>query len=237
MKSRIRTQKKSTKEQTPDFSTAPAQPMFQSRPFVVQSKTAERSQQPDLKTSLMRAQRYGHHLSRMQPTGFSAPKAVQPKLGNRQQVESESTKTPQALQAATVQLRAESKKQKSEALGEGITTSGKHQKNQTGLPDNLKSGVETLSGKSLDDVEVNYNSTEPAKYGAHAITQGNQIDVAPGQEQHLPHEAWHTAQQKQGRVKPTIEVKGAQVNDDPGLEKEADVMGAKALKQKRDSKS
>jgi hypothetical protein len=34
-----------------------------------------------------------------------------------------------------------------------------------------------------------------------------------------------------------MEVKGAQVNDDPGLEKEADVMGAKALKQKGDSKS
>jgi hypothetical protein len=25
----------------------------------------------------------------------------------------------------------------------------------------------------------------------------------PGQEQHLPHEAWHVVQQKQGRVKPT----------------------------------
>ena len=65
---------------------------------------------------------------------------------------------------------------------------------------------------------------------AHAFAQGNQIHVAPGQEKHLPHEAWHVAQQKQGRVKPTTQMKGQiPVNDDKGLEHEADVMGAKAL--------
>ncbi len=69
MKSRIRTQKKSTKEQTPDFSTAPAQPMFQSRSFVVQSKVGEQSIQPtsDLKTQLSRATRFGHNLSKKPP--------------------------------------------------------------------------------------------------------------------------------------------------------------------------
>lgn len=237
MPKRLYTQTKDIRREKPDISTAPAQGMFQSRQFVVQSKTAEQSQQPDLKTSLMRAQRYGHHLSRMQPTGVSAPKTVQQKLGNGQQVESESSKTPQALQAATVQLRAKTNQEKSETLGMGGSTSGEHQQNQTGMPDNLKSGVETLSSESLDDVEVNYDSTEPAEFGAHAITQGNKIDIAPGQEKHLPHEVWHTAQQKQGRVKPTVEVNGAQVNDDPELEKEADVMGAKALEQAQDMES
>ena len=82
MKSRIRTRKKSTREQTPDFSTAPAQPMFQSRPFVVQTQSVQKSQQPDLKTSLRRAQRYGHHLSRLQPAGIATPTVVQPKMGN-----------------------------------------------------------------------------------------------------------------------------------------------------------
>jgi hypothetical protein len=237
MKSRIRTHKKSTREQTPDFSTAPAQPIFQSRPFVVQSKTAEQSQKSDLKTSLMRAQRYGHHLSQMPPVGVWAPKAVQPKLGNGQQNESESAKAPQELQAATVQKRDKSNRRKSEAQSEGLSTSGEHQQNQTGMPDNLKSGVETLSGLSLNDVKVHYNSTKPAQLQAHAYTQGSDIHVAPGQEQHLPHEAWHVAQQKQGRVKPTVQVKGAQINDDAGLEKEADVMGAKALQEKADSES
>jgi hypothetical protein len=99
-----------------------------------------------------------------------------------------------------------------------------------GLPDKLKNGIEQLSGYPMDDVTVHYNSHKPAQQQAHAYTQGKAIHVAPGQEQHLPHEAWHAVQQKQGRVKPTLQMKGkAGVNDDAGLEREADVMGAKAL--------
>jgi len=104
--------------------------------------------------------------------------------------------------------------------------------NKTGLPDTLKSGVEQLSGVSMDDVKVNYNSSAPAQLHAHAYAQGKSIHVAPGQEKHLPHEAWHVAQQKQGRVQPTKQLKGkVPVNDDKGLENEADVMGAKAVAQ------
>ncbi len=102
--------------------------------------------------------------------------------------------------------------------------------NNTGLPDKLKSGIENLSGHSMDDVKVHYNSSKPAQLNAHAYAQGTNIHVASGQEKHLPHEAWHVVQQKQGRVKPTIQMKGgAHINDDAGLEKEADVMGAKVL--------
>ncbi len=101
--------------------------------------------------------------------------------------------------------------------------------NKTGLPDNLKSGVENLSGHSMDDVKVHYNSTQPATLQAHAYAQGTDIHVAPGQEKHLPHEAWHVVQQKEGRVQPTKQLKGkTNINDDAGLEKEADVMGSKA---------
>jgi hypothetical protein len=102
--------------------------------------------------------------------------------------------------------------------------------NNTGLPDQLKSGIESLSGMSMDHVKVHYNSSEPAKLQAHAYAQGSQIHVAPGQERHVPHEAWHVVQQAQGRVKPTMQMKvGVQVNDEVGLETEADVMGAKAM--------
>lgn len=102
--------------------------------------------------------------------------------------------------------------------------------NNTGMPDNLKSGIENLSGYSMDDVKVHYNSDKPAQLNAHAYAQGSDIHVAPGQEQHLPHEAWHVVQQKQGRVQATMQMKaGVPVNDDVGLESEADVMGAKAL--------
>ncbi|AUT04153.1 hypothetical protein CLI64_00080 [Nostoc sp. CENA543] len=100
--------------------------------------------------------------------------------------------------------------------------------NHTGLPTYLKTGVENLSGYSLNDVKVHYNSPKPARLQALAYTQGTDIHLAPGQEKHLPHEAWHVVQQKQGRVEPTIQMKGLEINDDEGLEKEADVMGEKA---------
>ncbi|TXI41721.1 MAG: DUF4157 domain-containing protein [Nitrosomonas sp.] len=102
--------------------------------------------------------------------------------------------------------------------------------NNTGLPDNLKSGIESLSGMSMDSVRVHYNSAQPAQLNALAYAQGTDIHVAPGQEQHLPHEAWHVVQQAQGRVQPTMQMKeGIPINDDRGLEHEADVMGAKAM--------
>ena len=65
---------------------------------------------------------------------------------------------------------------------------------------------------------------------AHAFAQGSDIHLAPGQEKHLPHEAWHVAQQKQGRVEPTTQLKGKiHVNDDERLENEADVMGCEGI--------
>ena len=101
--------------------------------------------------------------------------------------------------------------------------------NKKGLPDPLKTGIEHLSGYSMDDVKVHYNSVKPALLQAHAYAQGTDIHIAQGQEEHLPHEAWHVVQQKQGRVKPTVQMKGeVYVNDDKSLEQEADVMGEKS---------
>ncbi len=84
----------------------------------------------------------------------------------------------------------------------------KSNQSKSGLPDGLKKGVENLSGKSMDNVNVHYNSDSPSKIGAHAYAQGTDIHLAKGQEKHLPHEAWHVVQQKQGRVKPTVQMKG-----------------------------
>jgi hypothetical protein len=97
-----------------------------------------------------------------------------------------------------------------------------------GLPEGLKAGVEALSGLAMDDVHVHRNSPEPAKLGALAYAQGSDIHLGPGQERHLPHEAWHVVQQKQGRVKATQQMKGAEINDDPALEAEADRLGLSA---------
>lgn len=101
--------------------------------------------------------------------------------------------------------------------------------NNTGMPDNLKAGIESLSGFSMDDVRVHYNSSKPAAVQALAYTQGTDIHVAPGQEKCLPHEAWHVAQQMAGRVSPTTNINGMPVNDNAALEHEADVMGEKAV--------
>jgi hypothetical protein len=100
--------------------------------------------------------------------------------------------------------------------------------NNTGLPDTLKAGIETLSGRTMDDVRVYYHSPKPAQVRAFAYTQGNTIHVAPGQERHLFHEAWHVVQQKEGRVRPTRQLHGVNINDDAYLENEADKMGEKA---------
>ncbi|MEJ1968205.1 MAG: DUF4157 domain-containing protein [Rhizomicrobium sp.] len=101
--------------------------------------------------------------------------------------------------------------------------------NRTGLSDGLKSGIEALAGVSLDGVRVHRNSDAPAQLGAHAYAQGGDIHLAPGQDGHLPHEAWHVVQQQQGRVKPTTQLGRVAINDDSALEREADAMGTKAL--------
>jgi|GEM_PF-3178213 len=133
------------------------------------------------------------------------------------------TETPSAS-ARDLPLQA-----KGDKTGNRPDSSVEQRPNKTGMPDALKAGVESLSGYSLDDVKVHYNSPKPAQLQALAYTQGTEIHVASGQEEHLPHEAWHVVQQMQGRVKPTMQMKGVQINDDEGLEKEADVMGAKAM--------
>ena len=100
--------------------------------------------------------------------------------------------------------------------------------NNTGLPNDLKAGIESLSGMSMDHVRVHRNSDKPATVQAHAYAQGSDIHLGPGQEKHLPHEAWHVVQQAQGRVRPTMQLQRVAINDDPGLEAEADAMGARA---------
>jgi hypothetical protein len=98
------------------------------------------------------------------------------------------------------------------------------------LPDGLKAGIESLSGVALDSVNVHLNSPRPARLGAHAYAEGKDIHVSPGQQHHLPQEAWHVAQQLSGRVKPTARLNnGVPLNDDPALEREAVALGRRAL--------
>ena len=106
----------------------------------------------------------------------------------------------------------------------------KKRTNNTGMPDYLKNGIENMSGYTMDDIRVHYNSEKPAQFQSLAYAQGTDIYIARGQEKHLAHEAWHVVQQKQGRVSSTMQIGGIGVNDNQALEHEADVMGARAAR-------
>ncbi len=136
---------------------------------------------------------------------------------------------PSASSVLDVSSQSESLQRKADLANGTAQREETPRPNNTGMPDNLKAGIESLSGFSMDDVRVHYNSPKPATVQALAYTQGTDIHVAPGQEKHLPHEAWHVAQQMAGRVSPTTNINGMPVNDNTALEHEADVMGEKAV--------
>lgn len=144
--------------------------------------------------------------------------------GNRiTQLQSKSTQFNRFSQVAQLQAKRDSK------MSSAHPHVVQREENKTGLPDGLKSGMESISGFSLDDVKVYRNSDKPAQLQAYAYAQGTNIHLGPGQEKHLPHELGHVVQQKQGRVEPTVQMKGqVAINDSKQLEKEADTMGAKA---------
>jgi hypothetical protein len=106
------------------------------------------------------------------------------------------------------------------------------------MPENVQSKMESAFNADFSDVRV-HEGSQASDVGALAYAQGSDIHFAPGQydpgsksgQQLLGHELTHVVQQRQGVVKPTTEVNGIAVNDDPGLEKEADQMGNKAAEQ------
>jgi hypothetical protein len=60
--------------------------------------------------------------------------------------------------------------------------------------------------KGPSTAEIKPFRSAPGQLQAHAFAQGTDIHIAPGQERHLPHEAWHVVQQRKGRVKPTMQL-------------------------------
>jgi hypothetical protein len=190
----------------------------QSQEFTNQSEGGLSAQGPDAAPALQRQQ-----AANLSPQ-VSQLRSLQSAINASQQVQ-QFRKTQEAATASPLQRKATTQAPQAPV---------QRKENKTGMPDNLKAGMESLSGMAMDDVKVHYNSDKPRDVQAHAYAQGSDIHLAPGQEKHLPHEAWHVVQQRQGRVQPTTQVGGAAVNDDAGLESEADVMGSKALQMKVD---
>ncbi len=115
-----------------------------------------------------------------------------------------------------------------------------------GLPlsPNQRSFFESRMGQDFSGVRIHTDSkaADTAQtIQAKAFTLGHDIVFNTGQYSHdnqegkklLAHELTHVVQQMQGRVRPTMQAKGASINDDKELEREADVMGAKATDLKR----
>ncbi|MEM7062107.1 MAG: DUF4157 domain-containing protein [Cyanobacteria bacterium P01_B01_bin.77] len=104
------------------------------------------------------------------------------------------------------------------------------------LPQPVLQKMEAAFGTSFSDVRV-HESPQAQSIGAAAYTQGKDIHFAPGQyspnsldgQALLGHELTHVIQQRAGRV-PTPQGKEIPINADPGLEAEADQLGAKAAR-------
>lgn len=94
-------------------------------------------------------------------------------------------------------------------------------------PDSRVASIEKESGISFADVNIHYASSKPKKLNAHAYAYGNDVFLGPGQEKHLKHELGHVVQQRQGIVRPTMQLKGFPVNTDSVLEKNAESLFCK----------
>jgi LysM repeat protein len=105
------------------------------------------------------------------------------------------------------------------------------------IPEDVQTKMEGAFGADFSGVRV-HESARPQALGALAYAQGTDIHVAPGQydprsqrgQELLGHELTHVVQQAQGRVSATAQAKGVGVNDDAGLERKADEMGARAAR-------
>ncbi len=208
MNGRLRTHQKDTRIPAQELSTAPTQGMFQPRPFEKPAPAADSYQQLDLKTSLMRAERYGHHLGQMHDSDVSAPQVAQPKMGRGRSMQSE----PAQLSSQPMQ-----------------PSSGGRP-----LPKNVRQKMEAAFSTDFSNVSV-HQGTQAKSIGAEAYTQGSQIHFQPGKynptsqsgQQLLGHELTHVVQQRAGQVA-VPQGKGTPINSDSKLEQEADILGAKA---------
>lgn len=172
------------------------------RPFAAADRIGDSVEAP----APEQADRLGHDFGRLAPPGAEyAPPA------------------PSPLQA---------KLQRREAAESVLRPSGAGQP----LPNKVRGKMESSFGQDFSGVRV-HQGPEASSIGAVAYTRGSDIHFAPGAynpsssscQQLLGHELTHVVQQRAGRVRAPA---GARIpiNADRGLEREADVHGAKAAR-------
>ncbi len=104
------------------------------------------------------------------------------------------------------------------------------------LPDGVRGGMEQSFGADFSGVRVHEGPSAESMGGVRAATRGSDITFAQGEyapdsrsgRELIGHELTHVVHQAAGRVAPTEQAKGGNINSDVGLEAEADQMGARA---------
>lgn len=105
------------------------------------------------------------------------------------------------------------------------------------MPEAVQRRMEGAFGADFSDVRVHPGSARAVALGAVAYTQGSNIHMAPGHwapetgrgQELLGHELAHVVQQREGRVRATAQMEGVALNDEPALEREADVLARRAV--------
>ncbi|MEZ4453497.1 MAG: DUF4157 domain-containing protein [Nannocystaceae bacterium] len=105
------------------------------------------------------------------------------------------------------------------------------------LPTELRATMERSFSADFSAVRVHEGESAPA-LGARAYTRGADIHFGPGLYQPrspagrelLGHELAHVVQQSQGRARATTTIAGVGVDPSPALEREAEMMGARAAR-------
>jgi|GEM_PF-6815388 len=121
--------------------------------------------------------------------------------------------------------------------GTGIGGSGSA---PNGLPNEVNNKMQTAFNADFSDVNIIKDSQESKDIGAFAFTQGSDVHFAPGKfqpftpkgQELIGHELAHVVQQDEGKVEETTKTGNRSINDNPALEKEADVKGKKAAQTK-----
>ncbi len=137
-----------------------------------------------------------------------------------------------------IQRAALSTTRATRATADGNKPSGGSDHGPEALPAPVRNRMESAFGFHLGHVRVHQGSSKALAMGAAAYTQGADIHFAPGTydpssargQELIGHELAHVIQQSEGRVHATRQAKGMGVNDDEGLEREADDWGARAAR-------
>lgn len=102
----------------------------------------------------------------------------------------------------------------------------------------VQAKMEGAFGADFANVRVHADSRDATAFGAEAFAYGDDVHFAPGRYQPgseagqelLGHELTHVVQQRAGRVAASAQARGIGINQDAGLEAEADRCGALAAR-------